>query len=186
MASGEMSFSWNGEATLRVTNDKLEGLAMVIKNASKADISILLDILRKSFAGVAERFNLTVENCPKNLAFCTEQRIKDDFARGLKYYILEESGQSCGCVALEKANSEVCYLERLAVLPEYRRKGFGKTLVNHIFDMAIEMETQGVEIGIISEDTELIDWYKKFGFIQKNTKKFNHLPFIVAFMFVEL
>ena len=159
---------------------------MAIRGACKADISILLGILRKSFAGVAERCNLTVENCPKNLAFCTEQRLEDDFARGLKYYILEKGGQSCGCVALEKANSVVCYLERLAVLPEYRRKGFGKTLVNHIFDMAIEMEMQRVEIGIISEDTELKDWYKKLGFIQKNTKKFDHLPFIVAFMFVKL
>ena len=159
---------------------------MVIKEANKADISILLDILRKSFAGVAKRFNLTVENCPKNLAFCTEQRIEDDFDRGVKYCILEERGQSYGCVALEKANSAVCYLERLAVLPKYRRKGFGKALVNHIFDMAIEMEMQRVEIGIISEDTELKDWYRKFGFIQKDIKKFDHLPFIVAFMFVEL
>jgi ribosomal protein S18 acetylase RimI-like enzyme len=186
MAFGETSFLWNGEATLWVPNYKPEGLAMVIEEASKADMSILLDILRKSFAGVADRFNLTIENCPKNLAFCTEQRIKDDFARGLKYYILEESGQPCGCVALEKANSAVCYLERLAVLPEYRRKGFGKALVDHIFDMAIEMGMQRIEIGIISEDTELKDWYGKFGFIQKNTKKFDHLPFIVAFMFAEL
>ena len=43
-----------------------------------------------------------------------------------------------------------------------------------------------MEIGVISEDTELKDWYRKFGFVQKNTKKFEHLPFIVAFMFVEL
>jgi N-acetylglutamate synthase-like GNAT family acetyltransferase len=131
---------------------------MVIRRANETDISILLDILRKSFAGVAERFNLTLENCPKNLAFCTEQRIKDDFARGLRYYILEESERSCGCVALEKANSAVCYLERLAVLPEHRRKGFGKVLVNHIFDTAMEMQMQRVEIGIISEDIELKDW----------------------------
>jgi hypothetical protein len=48
---------------------------MVIKEASKADVSILLDILRKSFGGIAKKFNLTVENCPKNLAFCTAQRI---------------------------------------------------------------------------------------------------------------
>jgi N-acetylglutamate synthase-like GNAT family acetyltransferase len=186
MASGGMSFLWNDEAKLWVINNKIKGLTMVIRQANERDISILLDILRKSFAGVAERFNLTLENCPKNLAFCTEQRIKDDFARGLKYCILEESGQPCGCVALEKANSDVCYIERLAVLPEHRGKGLGKTLVNHIFDMAIEMEMQRVEIGIISEDTELRDWYKKFGFVQKNTKRFDHLPFIVAFMFVEL
>jgi hypothetical protein len=43
-----------------------------------------------------------------------------------------------------------------------------------------------VEIGIISEDIELKDWYGKFGFVQKSTRKFDHLPFIVAFMFVEL
>ena len=45
---------------------------MFIKEASKVDISVLSDILRKSFADVAERFHLTVENCPKNPAFCIE------------------------------------------------------------------------------------------------------------------
>jgi len=159
---------------------------VAIREASRTDISILLDILRKSFADVAERFNLTVENCPKTLAFCTEQRIKDDFARGLKYYVLEEDAQPCGCIALERAGSGVCYLERLAVLPEYRGRGFGKALVNQIFDKAKEMRMRRIEIGIISEDSELKDWYRKFGFVGKNTKKFDHLPFIVAFMFVEL
>ena len=51
-----------------MTKDKREGLTMGIREASDADISILLAILRKSFAGVAKRFHLTVENCPKNLA----------------------------------------------------------------------------------------------------------------------
>ncbi len=159
---------------------------MVIKEASKADISILLDILRKSFAGVAERFNLTVENCPKNLAFCTEQRIDDDFARGLQYYMLENEGQMGGCVALEKASDEVLYLERLAVLPEHRRKGFGTALVNHFFDRANEIGARRVEIGIISKDMELKNWYKRFGFISKGTRKFDHLPFVVEFMYKEL
>ena len=80
----------------------------------------------------------------------------------------------------------MCYLQRLAVLPKYRRKGLGKALVNHIFDKAIEMGMQRIEIGIISEDTKLKNWYRKFGFIQKGTKKLDHLPFIVAFMSVEL
>jgi N-acetylglutamate synthase-like GNAT family acetyltransferase len=159
---------------------------MVIKEASKADISILLDIIRKSFAGVAKKFNLTVENCPKNLAFCTEQRIEDDFARGLQYYMLDNDGQTCGCVALEKASDEIFYLERLAVSPEYRRRGFGTALVNHVFDQVKETGAIRVEIGIISKDMELKSWYKRFGFISKGTRRLHHLPFVVEFMYKEL
>ena len=159
---------------------------MVIRQANKKDLSILLSILRQSFADVAERFNLTPKNCPKNLAFCTETRIKDDFSRGLDYFILEENKRPCGCVALEKVNSDICYLERLAVIPEQRQKGFGKALVDYVFSTARKMKVAKIEIGIISEHTELKDWYKKFGFIQKNTRTFGHLPFKVAFMSVEL
>jgi N-acetylglutamate synthase-like GNAT family acetyltransferase len=155
---------------------------MVIRQASLADISLLVNLLRRSFVDVAERFNLTVENCPKNLAFCTEQRIRDDFNRGLEYYLLEQDGQALGCVALEKAGPGVCYLERLAVLPEQRRKGFGKVLVDQVFDRARKIGARRVEIGIISEQTDLKNWYEKIGFVEKGTKKFDHLPFIVAFM----
>jgi N-acetylglutamate synthase-like GNAT family acetyltransferase len=186
MALGEMSFLWNDEANLWVINDKLKELTMLIRQANETDNSILLDILRTSFAGAAERFNLTPENCPKNLAFCTKERIKSDLDRGLRYYILEKDGQPCGCVAIEKASPDVCYLERLAVVPQHRRKGYGKALVNHIFDQAGKNGAQKVEIGIISEDTKLKNWYMKFGFIQKATKKFDHLPFIVAFMSAEI
>ena len=155
---------------------------MIIRQANEADIDTLVSLLRSSFSDVAERFELTVENCPKNLAFCTKERVKNDFARGLKYYILEKDAQPCGCVAIEKAGPDMCYLERLAVLPQHRRKGHGKTLVNQIFDQAEKNGAKQVQIGIISKDTKLKNWYNKFGFVQKGTKKFDHLPFVVAFL----
>ena len=159
---------------------------MIIRDANEADVSILVSLLRKSFRDVAERFELTVENCPKNLAFCTDKRIKGDIERGLSYYILEQDQRPCGCVALEKASPDVCYLERLAVLPEHRGKGYGKTLVEHLFDKAAENDSQHVEIGIIAEDRKLRSWYEKFGFVLKSTKTFDHLPFVVAFMAAEI
>lgn len=142
----------------------------------------MVALLRESFRDVADRFGLTVENCPKNLAFCTEQRILADIERDLKYFILEREGKPYGCVAIEKASPDVCYLERLAVLPRHRRKGYGKALVEHMFDEAAGLGSQRVEIGIIAEDTKLRNWYGKFGFVLKGTKKFDHLPFVVAFM----
>ena len=159
---------------------------MIIRNANEADIDTLVSLLRNSFMDVAERFELTIENCPKNLAFCTKERIKNDFDRGLKYYILEKDGKPCGCVAFEKASPDVCYLQRLAVLPQYRRKGYGEKLVKHIFKQAGKNGAKKLEIGIIAEDTKLTNWYGKFGFILKGTKKFDHLPFVVAFLSAEI
>ena len=159
---------------------------MIIRDTNEADVGTLTTLLRESFRDVAERFELTVENCPKNLAFCTDHRIEGDIERGLSYFLLEHDDLPCGCIALEKASPEICYLERLAVLPEHRRKGCGKMLVEHLFDKAAASGSQRVEIGIIAEDTKLRNWYEKFGFVLKGTKTFDHLPFVVAFMAAEI
>jgi GNAT superfamily N-acetyltransferase len=89
-------------------------------------------------------------------------------------------------VALEKASPDVCYLERLAVLPGHRGRGYGKMLVEHIFDEAASNGSNRLEIGIIAADTRLRNWYGKFGFVLKGTKTFDHLPFVVAFMSAEI
>jgi N-acetylglutamate synthase-like GNAT family acetyltransferase len=159
---------------------------MIIRQANEADLDALVTLLHNSFRDVAERFELTIKNCPKNPAFCTQERIKSDFDRGLRYYILEKDGQPCGCVAIEKAAPDACYLERLAVLPQHRRKGYGKALVNHIFDQAGKKDAKKLEVAMISENIELKNWYMQFGFVQKGTKKFDHLMFIVAFMSAEI
>jgi N-acetylglutamate synthase-like GNAT family acetyltransferase len=159
---------------------------MIIREANKADKGTLVALLRDSFRDVAEKFNFTVENCPKFAGFNVKERVDSDFEKGLRYFILEEKGRACGCVALEKAGPDLCYLGRLAVLPEYRNKGFGQAMVKHLFEQAKTIGYRRVEIGIISKHIKLKKWYKKFGFVQKSTKKFDHLPFIVAFMYKNL
>jgi ribosomal protein S18 acetylase RimI-like enzyme len=129
---------------------------------------------------------LTHKNCPKSPAFYTEERVRADFERGVQYYFAEERGEVCGCVALEKARPEIGYLERLAVLPEHRSKGYGSALVRHILAQAQSMKLDRVGIGIIAEDELLKEWYGRFGFVLTGTRRFDHLPFVVAFMEKEL
>ena len=39
---------------------------------------------------------------------------------------------------------------------------------------------------MISKDRKLKNWYKQFGFIQKETKKYDEFPFKIAYMYKKL
>ena len=78
---------------------------MIIRKANKGDKSALVNLLRDSFRDVAEKFTLTVENCPKFAGFNAKERVESDFEKGLRYFILEENSRACGCVVLEKAGA---------------------------------------------------------------------------------
>jgi N-acetylglutamate synthase-like GNAT family acetyltransferase len=157
-----------------------------IRKANSADIALLSSIIRKSFRDVAVKFGLTPENCPKHPSNCTDDWITNDFARGVIYYLLELNGLPVGCVAIEKATNDLCYLERLAVLPEKRCKGFGNQLAHQVLDTARAWGTKSISIGIIAEQTDLKMWYQKIGFKEGETKEFSHLPFCVCFMTYEI
>lgn len=153
-----------------------------IRVCTKEDIDVLADIIVDSFQDVAERFGLTPQNSPKHPSNCRPEWIMRDMDRGVAYYVLEADGLPVGCIALEKINDEICYLERLAVLPRERRKGFGKALVKHVLSQARLLNVYRVQIGMIAEHQELHTWYEKLGFEEVESKQFPQLVFRVAFM----
>jgi N-acetylglutamate synthase-like GNAT family acetyltransferase len=96
--------------------------------------------------------------------------------------VLETEGQAAGSMALERARPDVVYLERLAVLPRFRGRGFGKALVARALLEARAMGAQSVGIGVIAGEAGLKDWYRRFGFAETQTRDFPHLSFHVSFM----
>ena len=154
----------------------------VITEATEGAAVLLAALIRESFAGVAQRFGLTPENSPTHPSNCAPEWIRSAFAKGVSYYVIRNDEGPAGCVALENAGADVCYLERLAVLPSYRRRGLGKALVDHVMAKARELDAHRVELGIISADVELRRWYEKLGFSVTDTARFEHLPFDVTFM----
>lgn len=160
---------------------------MFIREASLDDADVVVNIIRDAFKEVAERMGFTEESNPRATPFYTRSRFMEDVEKDNVFYLLQLDGQPCGCVAIEKANDkEVRYLRRLAVLPECRKQGFGKALVDHVFKEAARQGASRIEIGIIAEDEILRNWYAKLVFASKGTKKFDHLPFMVEFMKKEL
>jgi ribosomal protein S18 acetylase RimI-like enzyme len=157
-----------------------------IREAGISEIGVLSSIVRDSFRDVAGRFGLTPENCPKHPSNCTDDWIEKDFARGVSYYILEKNHAVIGCGALERVDPKLCYLERLAVLPQHRHRGYGRALVDHIMKQAILYGAKCMSIGIIADDVQLKQWYLDIGFVEGETKEFSHLPFLVTFMKCDL
>lgn len=160
-------------------------LSVYIRQATINDMPLLIGLIRRSFRDVTKRFGLTMENCPTHPSFYTVDRMRLDFDKNIQYFLLENDTLDVGCVALEKAAPDMCYLERLGVLPEKRRNGFGKALVHHVFSEARSLGAKWISIGIIEKDEKLKSWYQDLDFIEKETKEFKHLPFLVTFMLYE-
>jgi len=165
---------------------KMTETVVHIRKAGPADAPTLNSLIRDAFRDVASRFGLTGENSPKHPSNCTEEWIRSDLSRGITYYILEKDGEPVGCAAIEQASPELCYLERLAVLPKERRAGFGRALVNNVLLKARTLGAREVGIGIIARQAELKEWYRKIGFVEGESRDFPHLPFRVTFMRYEL
>jgi N-acetylglutamate synthase-like GNAT family acetyltransferase len=157
-----------------------------IRKATIGDVSVLTDVIRRAFRDVADRFGLTAENCPKHPSNCEREWIESDLARGVAYFVLAEQGRPCGCVAVEAATDDTCYLERLAVLPQRRNAGFGRRLVERALREAWSARSSVVSVGIIARHHELREWYRRLGFAEAGLQRFPHLPFEVAFLRYDL
>lgn len=155
---------------------------MPIRNTSRDDARLLAMLISESNRDVALRFGLNADNCPRHPSLCTETWVLADFERGEQYFILQENGTAIGCVAYENPCPRLAYLNRLSVLPAYRKKGAGGQLVRHVIDHARAAGIGSISIGIIAGHADLRRWYVKLGFSEGETKSFPHLPFAVSYL----
>ncbi len=157
---------------------------MIKKIKSKNQLLESVEVIRISFITVAHDFNLNKENAPTNPAFITFNKLKELKDKGVKLYgfFNEINRKQIGVVAIEKANNALYYMEKLCVLPKFRHNGYGKELMDFVFEYVRKNNGNKVSIGIINENFILKNYYIKNGFVETGLKKFNHLPFTVCFM----
>jgi len=155
---------------------------MHIIKAGRDNTALLASLVRRSNKDVAQLLHLTIANAPKHPSFCTEDWIRTDFDRGQEYFLATEKDEVTGCVAFEQPDEDTAYLNRLSVVPEYRNRGTGASLVQHIINYSKSKSIKNVSIGIIAEHSQLKEWYLKMDFVEGATQKFDHLPFNVLYM----
>ncbi len=155
---------------------------MTIRKITGSDIAASAEIVRRSFKTVAEELHLTPDNAPTNGAFLKDKKLMDDCLMGIRMFGLFEGAAQAGFMAIEQHDSTAYYLEKLAVLPQYRHRGFGRSLVEYAARYVKDEGGGNISIGIIYENERLRTWYKELGFLETGTKTYAHLPFTVCFM----
>lgn len=156
---------------------------MIIKEIKSAEeISSSAAVLRQAFATVAEDFGLTESNCPTNSAFIKEDSLRLMTDKGVYLFGLFEREKQVGFVAVEKSTDSLFYLEKLAVVPSYRHKGYGKILMDYASGFIKKQGGKEISIGIINENSVLKAWYEHYGFREAEIKTYTHLPFTVCIM----
>lgn len=158
----------------------------MIREMTEDEIEWCAGVIRRGFGTVARRFGLTIENCPTNGAFLKEARLRADLEKGNDMYVLEREHSIIGFMQLEKKDDQRVELQKITVIPEFRHYGYGTKMLQFAAQRAREVGVKYLTIGIIEENTILKEWYRKNGFTPDGTRKFEHLPFIVGFMRLEL
>lgn len=153
-----------------------------IKEIDRCDLNECLKVIHRSFSTVAEQFGLTKENCPKHTSFIPLSFLETHMNWGWYMYALHIDGKIIGYMSLSKEGDKVFELHNLAVLPEFRHKGYGKLLLDFAKEKATSLGGTKIKIGIIEESTVLKNWYIQNGFVHIETKKYDHLPFTSGYM----
>ena len=153
---------------------------------SAASLPLYAEVIRRSFATVAQAFNLTRENCPRHPSFYTNTDLEGRHGEDYFPFGYFEDNKLVGFVSLSRKSEGVFSLNNLAVLPEYRNKGYGESLLDFCRDKVKALGGNKIKIEIIGDNDVLRDWYIKKGYISTGTKRFEHLPFTVEFMEQEI
>ena len=160
------------------------GLQRLVVVQTEAEIQECAQVIACSFGTVAKDFGLTAENAPTNPAFLTPARLREYLKRRAMLFALVSDEAMIGCVVIEKSKREAnnFYIERLAVMPPRRHNGHGKALIDFAIDMIRKAGGHEASIGIMNQNKPLKDWYLGQGFVERECKRFDHLPFEVCFM----
>jgi len=159
----------------------------VIKDVKEQDIFECVNVIKESFATVANEFGITETNAPGFTAFAmSEDGLKKQlFEEHRPMYAKYENEMIVGYYSLLLLDNKECELNNLCVIPTYRHKGVGEELLMNAFEVARELGCIKMNIGIVEENIALREWYEAFGFVHVGTQKFDFFPFTCGYMEIE-
>jgi len=151
------------------TPDQLAGI--VFRKATNADAH---EIARQN----AIYFNdeEEISSGPEEEAISSEDLIlpEEEERRGMTSYLVEKEGQIIGKVNLQ-LTSKLGAIFGLGVLPEHRRKGYGRALLLLAIEKLKEANAQEIMLQVAAENSNALNLYKSCGFEETSTMDYFEL-----------
>ena len=145
-----------------------------------------LSIIRRSFQAVAQEMHLPEDNCLASGSFIKMDQLLADYRRNVRMYGCLYEGTAVGYMQLEQTEPGRFTLDKLAVLPEYRRQGIGSMMVEHAISVAKSHGGIELTISLFSDDDRLIHWYTNHGFIHTGVLERPGIPCPIARMALDI
>lgn len=153
-----------------------------IRPAGPGDIPVLVAVIGTAFRAVADRLGLPPDKDSKHASNITDEWIVSDMDNGVRYFIAEVDGIPAGAVTVGHPRPDASFIGRLAVLPDYQGRGLGRKLFTYAIDRAAETGADHISVGVISEEKQLVEWYRRMGFRINRRISYKHFAFEVTLM----
>jgi ribosomal protein S18 acetylase RimI-like enzyme len=128
-----------------------------IRDYGKEDIRQVLHIIKTAFSEQKGKVNPPSSAESKTLEIL-ENELKTANA------LVVEIGEIVIASVFYHVNSEETYIDRLAVLPEFRRQGLGKLLMEEIERRSIDVGIWTLSLSVRIELTDQQNYYKNMGY----------------------
>jgi len=143
----------------------------MISRATLADVPALNKLVNSAYRGDSSRKGWTTEADLLDGTRTDENVIKEFLTEsGSTILKFLEDEKIIGCVRLLNHGSQL-YLGMFAVDPSLQNKGVGKKILMAAEGEARKHNCKSIDMTVISERTELINWYKRNGYVQVGEKK---------------
>ena len=155
---------------------------MDIVMIEKEQLPLCLEVIHKSFETVARDLGFTEQNCPGHTSFMKIEKLNNFWEWGFMMFGLWDKEELVGYYSLSDKGGGRYELHNLAVIPERRHCGCGKTMLDDAKKRSREAGATTLILSFIEESAILKQWYLSNGFKHIGTEKYEHLPFAVGLM----
>lgn len=156
-----------------------------IKGFKKEEARSYIEVIQGAFKPVAESLKMTKENFPGSGAFFTKDNLNnllDKKADIFGLYCIEDEECLIGTLVISSKDKLKYKIEKLAVLPAYRHRGYGRELMCFAESFISKKGGDKANLGLVLENDQLLKWYESLGYTVKKRKPYRHSVFTIAFM----